>query len=466
MDELITFGSEVKALGNGKIGGYLVRFSDENTPDLAGDYFTKSTDFYIEPGDTRFVLYDHGFDETLKRAKIGKGVLVKVDDVGLWVEAQLGIRESYEKAVDEKRKKKLTDYARAIYTLVESGKAGWSSGAATHLAERVEGKAANWLSAWGISEMSITVRPCEPKNCVIPLKSYQEIESKPIDELVKDIKPEPAKPATKFGERIGQLIADREEDGQDRDAVVKSLASAALLRPDQVELIISENQRPSNAVIKAFARTFNIEYDLLKDLADRGTPKTIKGMFEEELAGHTPSVWELHSTLCSVIKKIAEAAESSAKVGNEYDWQKQVATAVKEYGMRLGDTAKSQVEAYVGGGGPEEFYLKTAMIVDGSLVSGDSLDFDEHSELVVTANAEIVKRFRNNHEMRVKAGRVLSEKNRNRLVKLVEQMMTAVTECQNLLEETKPMASETEKNAAWIHHQRVKHELQRAQIGV
>lgn len=472
MDELITVGSEVKALGNGRIGGYLVRFSNEHAPDLAGDYFTKSTDFYIEPGDSRFVLYDHGFDDSLQRAKIGKGVLKKIDEVGLWIEAQLGIREAYEKAVDAKRKKKLIDYAKGIYKLAEDGKLGWSSGAAGHLAIRDEGKSANWLSEWGIAEFSLTPRPCEPKNMVLTLKSYQEIGSKPIDELIKDFsailpqpKVEPEKPTIKFGERINQLIADREEDGFTREQIISEMGKSTIHRPDEIERIIAENIRPSNSIIKGWARVLNVEADLLKELADKGTPKTIKGMFEEELAGHSPSAWELHSTLCCVVKKIAEAAEASAQVGNEYDWQEQVATAVKEYSTRLLNTAESQVEMYVGGGGPEEFYLKTGLVTEGMLVTG-GLDFEEHSELVVTALTEIVKRFRDNHELRLKAGRVLSEKNRARLSKLVTQMMAAVTECQNLLEETKPMATDMEKNAAWRNHQRIKHELLRNQIGV
>ena len=39
MDEqLVTIGGELKALGDGKVGGYLVRFGDAETPDAMGDY--------------------------------------------------------------------------------------------------------------------------------------------------------------------------------------------------------------------------------------------------------------------------------------------------------------------------------------------------------------------------------------------------------------------------------------------
>ena len=68
-DELIYFGTEVKALGNGKVGGYLVRYSIPTDPDLTGDFFTKSTDFGIEDGSRLPVFYQHGMDGVLKNRK-------------------------------------------------------------------------------------------------------------------------------------------------------------------------------------------------------------------------------------------------------------------------------------------------------------------------------------------------------------------------------------------------------------
>jgi hypothetical protein len=48
----------------------------------------------------------------------------------------------------------------------------------------------------------------------------------------------------------------------------------------------------------------------------------------------------------------------------------------------------------------------------------------------------------------VKSGRVLSEKNRSRLSTLVEQMQAVMADVTSLLEESEPMATEAEKNAA------------------
>ena len=60
MDELVYFGSAVKALGDGKVGGYLVRYSTKSDPDLTGDYFTAGTDYGVTDGASLPVYYQHG----------------------------------------------------------------------------------------------------------------------------------------------------------------------------------------------------------------------------------------------------------------------------------------------------------------------------------------------------------------------------------------------------------------------
>lgn len=166
-DTLIVFGGEVKALDDtGKVGGYLVRFSGPNDPDLVGDFFTKDTDF----GTAREspVLYHHGQDATIKSARLGHGTL-KVDGVGVWLEGQLELRNEYEEA---------------IFEMAKQGKLGWSSGTASHLVER-EAVGKSWfIKSWPLGlDASLTPTPCEPRTKAIPLKSYldtlsQETEQK------------------------------------------------------------------------------------------------------------------------------------------------------------------------------------------------------------------------------------------------------------------------------------------------
>jgi len=160
MDEmLIAFGSEIKALGEGRIGGYLVRFTNADDPDLEGEFFSAQTDFGIH---TRLPLYyAHGQDGYFKTRRIGEGQF-RTDDAGLWYEAQLNLRDEYE---------------RHVAQLIEAGKAGFSSGALGHLIEREPVGKSTWLKTWIIGEASVTPQPAEYRNQVLTLKSLKELEN-------------------------------------------------------------------------------------------------------------------------------------------------------------------------------------------------------------------------------------------------------------------------------------------------
>jgi HK97 family phage major capsid protein len=165
-ETLIAYGSETKALGEGKVGGYLVRFSTESDPDLTNDYFTKDTDLHCPPEVP--VLYNHGLDKTIKKRVIGNAV-VSIDEVGAWAESQLNMRDEYEKK---------------IYEMVEAGKLGYSSGALSHLVERIPaGKGVSFIKSWFVGEVSLTPTPAEPRNSVVSIKSLIPDEAAlPIDE--------------------------------------------------------------------------------------------------------------------------------------------------------------------------------------------------------------------------------------------------------------------------------------------
>lgn len=157
-DTLVTYGSAVKALGEGRVGGYLVRFTKAADYDLQDDRFDAVKSDLGEA--TKLpVLYHHGLDATLKRRRIGTGE-TKKDEVGLWIESQLSLRDAYEKA---------------IYELAEKGKLSWSSGAASHTVERQpDGKGAV-ITQWFISEASLTPTPAEPRNLAMSIKSLELI---------------------------------------------------------------------------------------------------------------------------------------------------------------------------------------------------------------------------------------------------------------------------------------------------
>ncbi|MCI0726431.1 MAG: phage major capsid protein [Chloroflexi bacterium] len=166
---VVAYGGEIKAVGDGVIEGYLVRFGGPEDTDLVTDYFDARTDF--GPHRKTLVYYDHGLDLVVGIKRLGpreKLAGLKIDEVGVWIQAQLDLRDEYE---------------RAIYDLARRNKMGWSSGTASHLVKRVpvNGGKAHWIASWPLGlDASITPTPAEPRNAVmagkkvLPLKSYQQ----------------------------------------------------------------------------------------------------------------------------------------------------------------------------------------------------------------------------------------------------------------------------------------------------
>jgi len=183
-DMLIAYGGAVKALGEGRIQGYLVRFTDAEHLDLEGEFFDARTDYDIKAGERTSIYYHHGQEKMLGRRKIGEGAL-KIDEVGVWLEGQLDLRDGYE---------------QAIYRMSEQGKMGFSSGTATHLIEREpEGKGTH-ITRWPLRlDASLTPTPAEPSTQVLTLKAYKAMEHEPlgVQEPQGDVQTPPASTATK-----------------------------------------------------------------------------------------------------------------------------------------------------------------------------------------------------------------------------------------------------------------------------
>ena len=150
----------MKALGGGKVGGYLVRFSTDADPDLEGEFFTKDTDF----GDaaTAPVYYQHGLDEVLEKAQDWQAPLTRLTNLAY------GLRRSSTCA---------TSMKKFIYDMAEKGKMGWSSGTAGHLIDREQRGKAVWLKSWPLGlDDTLTPIPAEPRNTAVPLKSWRPSE--------------------------------------------------------------------------------------------------------------------------------------------------------------------------------------------------------------------------------------------------------------------------------------------------
>lgn len=178
MDSVI--GGAVKSDRLGHVKGYLVRFGTPEAVDLEGDFFGPETDFgFPVKAGSRVPLnlyYHHGMDQKVGRKSIGTGY-VKMDETGLWYEAQIDLAD---------------EYGRMIAKLAKEGKMGFSSGAAGHLVERKSTGMASQIVRWPIAEASITPTPAEWRNTVKSIEDYYGMEGDDEMEEMEEMVPPPA----------------------------------------------------------------------------------------------------------------------------------------------------------------------------------------------------------------------------------------------------------------------------------
>jgi hypothetical protein len=174
-DFLISYGSEVKSMPDGRLTGHLIRFSTAGDPDLSGDFFNGGTDYGFENKKDSPVYLNHRLPfkspsgKTLRvREKIGEATLTKSDD-GILIDAILYNHEKYKAALH---------------------KMGWSSGTAGHLVDREQVGKAFHVKSWPLGlDASLTWEPCEPRNMLpgsVPLKSIEITDNEIIDVSAAD----------------------------------------------------------------------------------------------------------------------------------------------------------------------------------------------------------------------------------------------------------------------------------------
>lgn len=152
------------------VGGYGVVWGGQ---DVTREFFTPETDFWFDRlTETPMVLYNHGQDDTVKRVVVGKVTSRRVDDMGLWIEAQITAARKY---------------ANAIRPLVEKGVLGWSSGAIGHLVDRTKhADGRTHITSWPVAEWSLTPTPAEPRTIGVRALKSLGIELPADDYEVED----------------------------------------------------------------------------------------------------------------------------------------------------------------------------------------------------------------------------------------------------------------------------------------
>lgn len=157
--EYMLDGGAVKSLADGAIGAYAVRFGSEDEPDMSPlrDYFTKSTDFWLDAWDRRPMLFHHAMDEDTEDApRIGTWTKAEVKDEGVWLEGQLD---------------KAHRYYGAIKELVRRGVLRLSSDSAPHLVRRAVKGSTHEVTRWPLLAASLTPTPAEPRLTAVSFKA-------------------------------------------------------------------------------------------------------------------------------------------------------------------------------------------------------------------------------------------------------------------------------------------------------
>jgi len=164
-DDVIIPPTTIKRLGEGRVGGYGMVWGSPEQRDLEGQYFTPETylgDVIGLPDNVRGQtikaqipwLFDHTLEDLpvtvqkygdVRDYELGTVDTVKVDDMGVWIEAQL---------------KRHDEWAHAVMQLVDRGALQWSSGSAPLYAKVApDGQ----IKAWPVVEWSSTPTPAEPR---------------------------------------------------------------------------------------------------------------------------------------------------------------------------------------------------------------------------------------------------------------------------------------------------------------
>jgi hypothetical protein len=379
----IFLGGELKALGDGKVGGWAIIFSDDKSPDLTNDYFDNTTDYFFEGEQKaiRPVLYDHGLDPTMKSTKLARGT-VEIKDAGLWFEAQMDLSKAYD---------------AYIYKMAEQKALGVSTGSAPHLIQREPVGKAMHIKSWPVVEISLTPMPIEKatKGKVLPLQSYAEEDRTDIFAGFKGVVDEEDE------DSMGRPHEFEEEtDGEDA-GVCKECGDT-----------FAGGNHASKKALLSIEKLNELAAKKKKDGEDVALPpkkeaRPVKSAFDDELAEQTPSIYRLDSARDNVLNDIVQAALLADITEVPIDLRQKITQLCTEYIARWIMLAVTQAQAYVDNGGPDSgemsspcgsgqqrFYLRSfsddnfESFLSIKSVGGVRPPLNEHSDMAVSALEE------------------------------------------------------------------------------
>jgi hypothetical protein len=244
-EALICFGDDIKATGDGKFGGYVVRWGSPADTDVQGEYFTPETDFWGDISPCAGVVYHHGIGikgdplaAKLHKRRVGKACM-KADEIGLKVEGSMADMSDPD----------LT----ALYQRIMDDEMGFSSGSVERLVARkaVKGKAE--ITTWPIIEISITPKPVEPRNRVYAMKALIEAEA---GEAVAATLVDRAEALVADAEEIVALFAKAADQrrGEGRNLSERKREAVKALRVSLDDIYLSTAPMPTHERLAALRR--------------------------------------------------------------------------------------------------------------------------------------------------------------------------------------------------------------------
>jgi len=264
MPDLIHFGSDVKMKTDGTVEGYLVLFGSADEADFVGDYFTKSTDFDLEPDGTgRATLYfNHGLDPVIGTRKLNHGMKAELslEDKGVWIQGKLDEADEYDAMVID-----------LIRRRQNRGKAiGWSSGTLGHLMQRHEVKSGIYeITKWPLaSDASLTHTPADYRNQA----TYKTIELLPVTDGVL--------PASEAGLDESKAVQAKDSNGADNtgssfiNVSVKGVQAMSEeqnteAQPDEVQQIVDSKIKNTMSMLEGDLAEYRAEVKGMSDTITR-----------------------------------------------------------------------------------------------------------------------------------------------------------------------------------------------------
>ena len=265
----------------GWLEGYLVSWGNDGDSDLQGEYFTPRTQFCLDWFPDRPVLYHHGMDGEAGLRKIGTIKAVESDDLGMWVQAQLDLRDRY---------------ANAVYDMIKAKEFGWSSGSVDHL---VKISQKGEILVWPLIEGSITPTPAQPSKTTV--RAFKAL-------IQGDATPEYLKGLNTYVENgIAKIVPDAEVDS------VFTLP----VKPAQKYFNISSKKFKGETLDMPNTSSYRIAREVVRSLGLRGvTPDEVEAVASEiepvvidEVAQAAADELETEAALAALEDEMAGAME-------------------------------------------------------------------------------------------------------------------------------------------------------------